>query len=129
MGALIHHFVDVLPTYACMIFCVVAVKCLGIMPGDMEDAARVWGQFAIKAWTYACLAGIGFVLIDLETILHTLTPLYLIAVVSISAPQERVTICAKGRSSMRWELLSTATLPLPPMLVVHIPAAIADSSG
>ena len=83
MGALIHHFVDVLPTYACMIFCVVAVKCLGIMPKDMEDAARVWGQFAIKAWTYACLAGIGFVLIDLETILHTLTPLYLIAVVSI----------------------------------------------
>jgi Na+/citrate or Na+/malate symporter len=66
-----------------MIFCVVAVKCLGIMPKDMEDAARVWGQFAIKAWTYACLAGIGFVLIDLETILHTLTPLYLIAVVSI----------------------------------------------
>ena len=83
MGALIHHFVDVLPTYACMIFCVVAVKCLGIMPKDMEDAARVWGQFAIKAWTYACLAGIGFVLIDLDTILQTLTPLYLIAVVSI----------------------------------------------
>ena len=83
MGALIHHFVDVLPTYACMIFCVVVVKCLGIMPKDMEDAARVWGQFAIKAWTYACLAGIGFVLIDLETILHTLTPLYLIAVVTI----------------------------------------------
>ena len=83
MGALIHHFADVLPTYACMIFCVVTVKCLGIMPGDMEDAARVWGQFAIKAWTYACLAGIGFVLIDLDTILRTLTPLYLIAVVSI----------------------------------------------
>ena len=83
MGALIHHFADVLPTYACMIFCVVTVKCLGIMPKDMEDAARVWGQFAIKAWTYACLAGIGFVLIDLDTILQTLTPLYLVAVVSI----------------------------------------------
>ena len=83
MGALIHHFFDVLPTYACMIFCVVAVKCLGVMPREMEDAARVWGQFAIKAWTYACLAGIGFVLIDLETILHTLTPLYLLAVVAI----------------------------------------------
>lgn len=83
LGALLHAFVDVVPTYAWMILCVVAVKCLGIMPGDMEDAARVWGQFAIKAWTYACLAGIGFVLIDLRTILATLTPLYLLAVVTI----------------------------------------------
>lgn len=83
LGALLHHFVDVVPTYAWMILCVVIVKCLGIMPGEMEDAARVWGQFAIKAWTYACLAGIGFVLIDLKTILATLTPLYLLAVVTI----------------------------------------------
>lgn len=83
LGALLHHFVDVVPTYAWMILCVVIVKCLGVMPKDMEDAARVWGQFAIKAWTYACLAGIGFVLIDLKTILATLTPLYLLAVVTI----------------------------------------------
>ena len=83
LGALLHSFVDVIPTYAWMIICVVIVKCLGVMPKDMEDAARVWGQFAIKAWTYACLAGIGFVLIDLKTILATLTPLYLLAVVTI----------------------------------------------
>ena len=49
--------------------------------------------------------------------------------VSISAPQERVTICANGSSSIRFELLSTATFPEPPMFVVHIPAAIDDSSG
>jgi len=50
-------------------------------------------------------------------------------IVSISAPQERVTICANGSSSIRFELLSTATFPEPPMFVVHIPAAIDDSSG
>lgn len=83
LGALLHSFVDMVPTYAWMIISVVIVKCRGIMPEPMEDAARVWGQFAIKAWTYACLAGIGFVLIDLNTILSTLTPLYLIAVVFI----------------------------------------------
>ena len=83
LGALLHSFVDMVPTYAWMIISVVIVKCRGIMPEPMEDAARVWGQFAIKAWTYACLAGIGFVLIDLNTILSTLTPLYLIAVVLI----------------------------------------------
>ena len=49
--------------------------------------------------------------------------------VSIRAPQDRVTIWAKGKSSMRFALLSTATLPEPPILVVHMPAAIADSKG
>ena len=83
LGALLHRFVEIVPTYAWMIICVVIVKCLGILPGPVEDAAKIWGQFAIKAWTYAALAGIGFVLIDLKTILSTLTPLYLLAVVSI----------------------------------------------
>ena len=51
----------------------------------LEDAAREWGQFAIKSWTAAALTGIGFTLIDLNTILATLTPLYLAAVVLIVA--------------------------------------------
>ena len=42
-------------------------------------------------------------------------------IVSIIAPQDRVTICANGRSSILWALLSTATLPDPPIFVVHIP--------
>ena len=83
LGALLHRFVSVVPTYAWMIICVVIVKCLGVMPAAAEDAAKAWGQFAIKSWTYAALAGIGFVLIDLKTILATLTPLYLLAVVTI----------------------------------------------
>ena len=49
--------------------------------------------------------------------------------VSIRAPQERVTIWANGRSSMRWALERTATFPEPPMLVVHIPAAMDASRG
>lgn len=50
-------------------------------------------------------------------------------IVSISAPQDLVTICANGRSSILCALLKTATLPEPPIFVVHIPAAMADSSG
>lgn len=83
LGALFNHFVEIVPTYAWMIIFVVLVKCLGLLPGEMEDAARVWGKFAIKAWTYACLAGIGFVLIDLNVILNDLTLLYLAGVVLI----------------------------------------------
>ena len=85
LGALLHSRprLSIVPTYAWMIIFVVIVKCTGILPKDMEDAARVWGKFAIKAWTYACLAGIGFVLIDLNVILNDLTLLYLVGVVLI----------------------------------------------
>ena len=76
LGAILHRFVPV-------IIAVVLVKGTGIMSEELEDAAREWGQFAIKSWTAAALAGIGFTLIDLNTILKTLTPLYLITVVLI----------------------------------------------
>ena len=66
-----------------MIIAVVVIKGFGVMSEELEDAAREWGQFAIKSWTAAALTGIGFTLIDLNTIMATLTPLYLAAVVLI----------------------------------------------
>lgn len=83
LGALLHRFVPVIPTYGWMIIAVVVVKGTGIMSEELEDAAREWGQFAIHSWTAAALAGIGFTLIDLNTIVRTLTALYLVAVVAI----------------------------------------------
>ena len=83
LGALLNHFISVIPTYAWMIIGVVLVKGTGLISEELEDAAREWGQFAIHSWTSAALAGIGFTLIDLNTILKTLTPFYLAAVVLI----------------------------------------------
>ncbi len=83
LGALLHNFIEIIPTYAWMIIAVVLVKGTGIMSEELEDAAREWGQFAIHSWTAAALAGIGFTLIDLGTILKTLTPFYLVAVVLV----------------------------------------------
>lgn len=83
LGAFLHQFISIIPTYAWMIIAVVAVKGTGLLSEEMEDAAREWGQFAIHSWTAAALAGIGFTLIDLGSILKTLTPLYLIGVVSV----------------------------------------------
>lgn len=83
LGALLHKFIPVIPTYAWMIIAVVLVKGTGIMSDELEDAAREWGQFAIHSWTAAALVGIGFTLIDLNTILKTLTPMYLIAIILI----------------------------------------------
>ena len=83
LGALCHHFISIVPTYAWMIVAVVIVKGTGILSDRLEDAAREWGQFAIHSWTAAALTGIGATLIDLKTILHTLTPFYLLSVVLI----------------------------------------------
>ncbi len=85
LGAVCHQFVSVIPTYAWMIILVVIVKSTGIMSEELEDAAREWGQFAIHSWTAAALTGIGLTLIDLKTILATLTPLYLLSIVLIVA--------------------------------------------
>lgn len=80
-GAILHRFVSIIPTYAWMIILAVLVKGTGILDERIEDAAREWGQFAIKAWTAAALSGIGFTLIDLKTILSTITPFYLVVIV------------------------------------------------
>lgn len=85
LGALLHRCVNVIPTYAWMIIAVVAVKGTGVMSEELEDAAREWGQFAIHSWTAAALTGIGFTLIDLNTILKTMILLYLVAVVAVVA--------------------------------------------
>ena len=83
LGALCHHFISIVPTYAWMIVAVVIVKGTGILSERLEAAAREWGQFAIHSWTAAALTGIGATLIDLKTILHTITPFYLLSVVLI----------------------------------------------
>ncbi|MDD6196673.1 2-hydroxycarboxylate transporter family protein [[Clostridium] aminophilum] len=83
LGAVLHRFVTIIPTYAWMIILVVLVKGTGLLSEKIEDAAREWGQFAIKAWTAAALTGIGFTLIDLRTILSTITPLYLVIIILV----------------------------------------------
>ncbi|SET50994.1 Na+/citrate or Na+/malate symporter [[Clostridium] aminophilum] len=83
LGAVLHRFVTIIPTYAWMIILVVLVKGTGLLSEKIEDATREWGQFAIKAWTAAALTGIGFTLIDLRTILSTITPLYLVIIILV----------------------------------------------
>lgn len=85
LGALCHKFVPLIPTYAWMIIAVVLVKGTGIMSEELEDAGREWGYFAIHTWTAAALTGIGATLIDLNTILKTITPFYLLTVVLVVA--------------------------------------------
>jgi len=79
-GALLHRVVPAIPIYAFMILVVVIVKCAGLFPEEVEDAARQWGRFTIRAWTAAALFGIGVTLIDLNVILSNLTLAFLVTV-------------------------------------------------
>ena len=83
LGSLLHHFIPAVPVYAFMILSVVIVKCGGLFPEEVEDAARQWGRFTIRAWTMAALFGIGVTLIDLNVILANLTPAFLITVLMV----------------------------------------------
>lgn len=82
-GALLNGLFPVVPTYAFMILLVVAVKCGGLFPEEMEDAARQWGRFIIPAWTAAALFGLGTIFIDLNVILSNLTPAFLFTVLAV----------------------------------------------
>ena len=83
LGALLNNWISVIPTYAWMIILVILVKCTRLFPEELEDGARQWGQFAIHSWTSAALAGIGITLIDLNTIMASMTLFYLISIVAI----------------------------------------------
>ena len=83
LGSLLHRFFPVVPIYAFMILAVVVVKCGGLFPEEIEDSARQWGRFTIRAWTMAALFGIGVTLIDLNVILSNLTPAFLITVFAV----------------------------------------------
>lgn len=85
LGALCNKLIPLVPTYAWMIVAVVAVKSTGIMSEALEDAARQWGHFSIHSFTAASLFGIGVTLIDLKTILATMTPFYVLSIVIIVA--------------------------------------------
>ena len=80
-GALLHGFVPALPAYAGMILCIMAAKGFSVLPTEMEEAAAVWGQFVIRAFTAAALTGIGIVLLDLDRLAAVLTLPYLLTVV------------------------------------------------
>lgn len=83
MGAFLNHYITFVPIYAWMIIIIMIVKLSGIMGEELEDGAREWGQFVIKSWTGTILTGVGLTLIDFGSIMSTITPLYLLAIIVI----------------------------------------------
>lgn len=82
-AAILHKFIPVVPTYGWMILAVVIVKAAKLLPEELEVCAREWGHFVIYTWTPVALSGLGFTLIDLNTIIKNMTPLYFLSTIIV----------------------------------------------
>lgn len=83
IGTLISKIFPSVHAYAFMIIIVVIFKLLGIIPEKYENMAVQWGQFVMKNFTNALLAGIGLALLDLKVLGAALTPSFLITCIAI----------------------------------------------
>ncbi len=83
IGTLISKIFPSVHAYAFMIIIVVIFKLLGVIPEKYENMAVQWGQFVMKNFTNALLAGIGLALLDLKVLGAALTPSFLITCIAI----------------------------------------------
>lgn len=83
IGTLISHVFPNIHAYAFMIIIVVIFKLLGIIPEKYEFMAVQWGQFVMKNFTHALLAGIGVALLDMKVLGASLTPQFMIICITI----------------------------------------------
>ncbi len=83
IGTLISHVFPNIHAYAFMIIIVVIFKLLGVIPAKYEFMAVQWGQFVMKNFTHALLAGIGVALLDMKVLGASLTPQFMIICISI----------------------------------------------
>lgn len=82
-GVIANKLIPGIHEYAWMIILVAVSKAFGIVPKKFEDSARQWSQFVMKNWTSALLAGIGISMINLSSVAHAITPVYLLLVVVV----------------------------------------------
>ncbi len=83
IGALINKIFPNIHAYAFMIIVVVICKIIGFIPDKYEYMAVQWGQFVMKNFTHALLAGIGIALLDLKVLGASLSLQFLIICVVI----------------------------------------------
>ena len=50
-----------------------------------EFAAQQWSQFVMKNWTSALLVGIGISMIDLQAVIDSISPIYILLVMIVVA--------------------------------------------
>ncbi|MBR2067059.1 MAG: 2-hydroxycarboxylate transporter family protein [Solobacterium sp.] len=83
LGTIVNIFVPSIHAYAWMIILVAIGKATGIVPERFEYAAQQWSQFVMKNWTSALLVGIGISMIDLNAVIQSISPIYILLVMIV----------------------------------------------
>ena len=83
LGTIVNIFITAIHAYAWMIILVAISKALGIVPDRFEFAAQQWSQFVMKNWTSALLVGIGISMIDLQAVIDSISPIYILLVMIV----------------------------------------------
>lgn len=79
LGKVLGKFLPI-HSYALMILSVAAVKVIGIVPEEYENAAHQWFRFVMKNFTPALLVGIGVAYTDLNAVINSFSITYVVLV-------------------------------------------------
>lgn len=79
-GILIQKLVPSIHYYAWMILSVALCKAFNLVPDDIAAGCYQWFQFIMKNFTAPLLIGIGIAYTNMETIIASLSPIYIILV-------------------------------------------------
>ena len=80
LGLVLEHFIPIIHSYALMIIAVAAFKISGIVPTRIEQACSGWYRFVVANFTAALLVGIGIAFTDLDEVLRTVSPSFVILI-------------------------------------------------
>lgn len=83
IGTLISYIFPNIHAYAFMIILVVICKIAKLIPKKYEEMAVQWGQFVMKNFTNALLAGIGIALLDMKVLAASLSLQFMIICITI----------------------------------------------
>lgn len=85
-GEVLHALVPAVHAYAWMILVTALAVGCNLVPESVAEGCRQWSDFMIHVFTHGLLVGIGITILDLDAVLATLTPtwLLLIAVVTVA---------------------------------------------
>jgi Na+/citrate symporter len=79
-GQILEHFIPAVHSYALMIILVAILKLGNCVPTCIEQACHAWYKFVVANFTPALLVGIGIAYTDLNEVLQTVSPTFVILV-------------------------------------------------
>ncbi|MGE9290249.1 MAG: 2-hydroxycarboxylate transporter family protein [Puniceicoccales bacterium] len=79
-GQLLEYFIPAVHSYALMILLVATIKLTNCVPPAIQEACHGWYKFVVSNFTPALLVGIGIAYTDLNEVMQTMSPTFVLLV-------------------------------------------------